>query len=77
MNELAVIVDIFPFYTSMDVQLRQVYLCSLLNSKEGQCNALINGLPQDEGGGRGRATQGKFDIFRLSNVNFPTLGSPS
>ena len=36
-------------------------------------NAPINGLPQDGGG---RATHGKFDIFRFSNVNFPTLGSP-
>ena len=37
-------------------------------------NAPINGLPQDGGG---RATQGKFDIFSFSNVNFPTLGFPS
>ena len=36
--------------------------------------APINGLPQDGGGGR--ATHGNFDIFRVSNVNFPTLGSP-
>ena len=28
------------------------------------------------GGGGGRATQGKFDIFRFSNINFHTLGSP-
>ena len=48
-----------------------IFMCSTLVS----CihYAPINGLPQDGGG---RATQGKFDIFRFSNVNFPTLGSP-
>ena len=46
------------------------------HSNENRSNAPINGLSQDEGGGGGgRKTQGKFDIFRFSNINFPTLGS--
>ena len=42
-------------------------------------NAPITGLVWvGGGGGRGgsRSTHGKFDIFRFSNVNFPTLKSP-
>ena len=41
MNELAVIVDLFPFYTSMDDYSTQVYLCSLLNRKEGHCEYFV------------------------------------
>ena len=31
--------------------------------------------PRMGGGGEGWKTQGKFDIFRFSNINFPTLES--
>ena len=35
-------------------------------------NAPITGLVSTVGvGGLGRSTQGKFDIFRFTNVNFP------
>ena len=47
------------------------HVAALLTLANAPITGLVSTVGVGGGGGLGRSTQGKFDIFRFSNVNFP------